>query len=121
MVCSNTKKEKRPKVLFGDTHRIRMHRGKLYMVTNYKDGKLFEIFIYAEKTGSHLSSIGEALGRCISTGLRFGIPAEEFVKQLIGIRSSEPVWDNGRQNLSIPDGIAQVIEDIITKQEEKES
>jgi len=55
----------------------------------------------------------EGVCRAISTGLRYGIPVEEFIKQLEGIRCPMPyMWPEADRVLSCPDAIAQVFKEL---------
>ena len=62
------------------------------------------------KQGGNDSAMAEALSRMISLALRSGVPAANIAKQLINIQDT-PHWDNGKQILSVPDGIAKTILD----------
>ena len=50
----------------------------------------------------------EALSRMISLGLRSGVSPTDIIDQIINIVDI-PVWDRGRQILSVPDAIAKVL------------
>ena len=52
--------------------------------------------------------MAEALSRMISLGLRSGVSPTDVIDQLINI-VDVPVWDRGRQILSVPDAIAKVM------------
>ena len=91
----------------------------LFVVVNLDEDGIHEVFLYMEKMGTHYATITEALGRLLSMALRSGIKVETIINQLEGIRSSEPVWWEGKQILSIPDGIAKVLKMELEKLEEK--
>jgi ribonucleoside-diphosphate reductase alpha chain len=64
------------------------------------------------KTGGCASSQIEAAGRLISLALRSGVKVDAIIKQLIGIRCPQSAWQNGKQVLSCPDAIAQILNHI---------
>ena len=77
--------KKRPKVLYGETHKITNHaKGyNLYLTINYNDGKPFEVFI----DSSHTESVEfiKAISRMASAMLRtthfdLGFVAKELMK-----------------------------------------
>ena len=51
--------------------------------------------------------------------LRAGIPAEEVISQIKGIRGPMPSWSEGGMVLSLPDAIAQILERHITREQPK--
>lgn len=102
---------KRPTILYGSTHEVHLGYGQCWVVVNRDEaGSICEVFCYAEKSGIEVSPYTEALGRCISIGLRHGVPIEEYIDQLKDIKGPTPVWDEGVLILSAPDGIAKVLQ-----------
>ena len=84
-------KQPRPPILTGHTVRIAVGCGHLYLTINYHpDDTPFEIFAHLGKGGGCACSQLEALCRSISLGLRYGIPAEPYVKQLTSIKCPSP-------------------------------
>lgn len=60
---------------------------KLYINAGlYEDGRLGEIFIKADKSGSLASGALDAVAMCISIALQYGLPLEPFISKLIGTR-----------------------------------
>lgn len=100
----------RPQVTRGRTERIPTAHGNMYVTINEDEYGICEVFAQTGKSGGDAAANNEAIARLISTGLRAGIPVEEIIKQLRGIRSSTPVWFNGGMVLSGPDGIAIALE-----------
>lgn len=99
----------RPPVMESKTVQVETGRGKIYVTISFtSDGHPFELFTHHGKAGGNDSAMAEALSRMISLGLRSGVPPTEVIDQLINIVDT-PVWDRGRQILSVPDAIAKVL------------
>ena len=103
----------RPATTWGRTLRIPTAHGNMYVTINEDEYGLCEVFAQTGKSGGDAAANNEAIARLISIGLRAGIPPEELIKQLRGIRSSTPVWFNGGMVLSGPDGIAIALEQYL--------
>ncbi|NMB46347.1 MAG: vitamin B12-dependent ribonucleotide reductase [Firmicutes bacterium] len=100
----------RPQVTTGRTQRIPTAHGNMYVTINEDEYGICEVFAQTGKSGGDAAANNEAIARLISTALRAGVPVEDVIKQLRGIRSSTPVWFNGGMVLSGPDGIAIALE-----------
>ena len=100
----------RPQVTSGRTLRIPTAHGNMYVTINEDEYGICEVFAQTGKSGGDAAANNEAIARLISTALRAGVPVEDIIKQLRGIRSSTPVWFNGGLVLSGPDGIAIALE-----------
>ena len=99
----------RPPVLESKTVQVETGRGKIYVTLSFtSDGHPFELFTNHGKAGGNDSAMAEALSRMISLGLRTGVSPTDVIDQLINI-VDVPVWDRGRQILSVPDAIAKVM------------
>ncbi|MFP3220002.1 MAG: vitamin B12-dependent ribonucleotide reductase [Candidatus Marsarchaeota archaeon] len=101
--------EARPAVLTGMTIRMKTDSGNLYVTINEKDGRMFEVFTTLGKSGAATAAFTEAIGRLISLALRIGADPSAIVKELVGIRGGEPVWQEGERVLSVPDAIGKAI------------
>lgn len=108
-------KTKRPRITESLTVKVRTGCGSAYITPTFIDGKLFECFMHLGKAGGCAIAQGEALLRCISIGLRYGVPVEEYVEQLQGIGCPNPAFDNGKHIRSCPDAIAGVLTEFRTK------
>ena len=102
----------RPEETTGVTRLISTGCGKLYVTVNQDEDGFCEVFAQMGKTGGCASSQIESTGRLISLALRSGVHMEAIVKQINGIRCPHSMWQNGRQVLSCPDAIAQVLSQV---------
>lgn len=97
---TDLKKRPRPKILPSKTVCIDTGCGSLYVTMTFLDGEIFEVFAHMDHADSCMKSQTEAVCRLISSGRRYGVPIEEFIKQLRNIRcgkrgpfsKEEPVW-----------------------------
>ncbi len=114
------RKKPRPKLLKGLTHRITTPLGNTYVTINENGGdQPFEVFLQTSKAGSDTAAVSEAIGRLISYILRLSSPIaprerlREVVKQLGGIGGGRPLGFGSNRVLSLPDGVAQVLNDYL--------
>jgi ribonucleoside-diphosphate reductase alpha chain len=104
-----TRPRKRPDVVTGRTQKILTGYGPLYVTVN-EDGKgLFELFAQIGRGGGYTASFTEGIARLVSLCLRSGVPVDEIIDQLEGIRSPRLALDHGERVFSIPDAIAKAI------------
>ncbi|MEA3272425.1 MAG: adenosylcobalamin-dependent ribonucleoside-diphosphate reductase, partial [Patescibacteria group bacterium] len=102
----------RPKEVRGRTYKIETGYGNLYVTINDDENKEpFEIFATIGKAGGFFAAKSEAICRMVSLSLRSGIGANDVITQLKGIRGPMPSWGEKGMILSIPDAIAQILED----------
>ncbi len=100
----------RPSSIHGTTRKISTGYGDLYVTINEDEEGLFEVFSQIGRSGGFTQSFTESLARLISLALRSGIPPEEIIAQLKGIRSPEIEFAHGEKILSIPDAMAKALE-----------
>lgn len=107
----------RPDIVYGFTQKVNTGHGLMYVTINEVDGKPFELFATIGKSGRSTTAKAEAIGRLISLALRSGIEITDIVKQIKGIGGEMPVFNMARkgQVVSIPDGIAWVLENRYLK------
>ncbi len=116
---SLTKRE-RPVAMKGTTYKINTSYGDLYVTINDDDsGRPFEVFATIGKAGGFFSAKSEGICRLVSLALRSGIPAEDVIRQIKGIRGPMPSWTEWGMVLSLPDAVAQIMEHHITKNQPK--
>jgi ribonucleoside-diphosphate reductase alpha chain len=99
----------RPDVITGRTQKILTGYGALYVTVNEDDKGLFEIFAQIGRGGGYTASFTEGIARLVSLCLRSGVPVDEIIDQLEGIRSPRIAVDHGERVYSIPDAIARAI------------
>jgi ribonucleoside-diphosphate reductase alpha chain len=105
------KPRERPETINGKTTEIKTGCGGMLVNHSYDtDGNLFEVVATIGRGGDCRAASNEVTGRLISLALRSGIPPQEVIKQLKGIRCPNNVWAKGKQILSCPDAIGQVLE-----------
>ena len=88
----------------------------MYVTICDYNGKPLEIFIHIGKSGQMVNTFTEALGRVISIAFQNGVPVEQISKTLININSDKVNWFRFEESdkkpdqiLSIPDGIAKLL------------
>ncbi len=115
-------KKPRATVLKGETHRIGTPLGTTYVTVNENGGdQPFEVFMQTAKAGSDTAAVSEAIGRLISFALRMPSPIsprdrlKEVVNQLGGIGGGRPLGFGPNRVLSLPDGIARVLNSYLNK------
>ncbi|HYE22619.1 MAG TPA: ribonucleoside-diphosphate reductase, adenosylcobalamin-dependent, partial [Verrucomicrobiae bacterium] len=106
---------KRPEVMHGSTYKITTAYGNLYVTVNEDEYGPFEVFSQLGKAGGFFGAQTEAICRMISLSLRSGIGINDVIDQLKGIRGPDPVFHNGERILSLPDAIANVLENHIKR------
>ncbi len=109
---------KRTRLLVGQTVKIKMPQGALYITANMDENAVMrEVFINLGKTGSEEKSYAEAIGRLISKYLQIGGDIREVVDSLKGIKSNSSIsWDQGMKIYSVPDSIAKGLEVMLGMQ-----
>ena len=105
-------KRPRPDITFGTTEKTKIGCGKLYITINSDQYGISEVFTSTGRGGGCRSQ-SEATSRLISLALRSGIPIEEIIHQLKGIRCAAAIKRNGVPNVSCPDAIARAIKNFL--------
>lgn len=98
----------RPDELPCVTTKILTDHGNMYVTITYHKEKPFEVFVQIGKAGTCEKAWAETIGRCISTGLRYGVPVEVYIEQLQGITCTPVAVGDGFVK-SPADGIAQAL------------
>jgi len=123
----NEEKKPRPRYLSGKTYRIQTPLGTTYVTVNENGegkGHPFEVFLMTSKVGSETAAVSEAMGRLISYILRLSSTVsprnrlKEIVRQLSGIGGGRPIGFGQQRVLSLPDGIAQVLQEYLDESDE---
>ena len=95
---------------------------KLYITTGcYDDGSVGEVFLKADRMGSTISGLLDALSMCLSIGLQAGIPLIWFTGKLKSMRfePAGPTTDPLMPRVtSLMDGLARWLETQSTEKEE---
>ncbi len=99
----------RPDVITGRTQKILTGYGALYVTVNEDEKGLFEVFAQIGRGGGYTASFTEGIARLVSLCLRSGVPVDEIIDQLEGIRSPRIAVDHGERVYSIPDAVAKAI------------
>lgn len=99
----------RPRILFGATIRV-SYGTPMYITINEDPKGVREVFVNAGRCGTEVAAHLEAIGRLLSNSLKYGVPCSVIARQLRGIRSN-PIFSSGKIIKSIPDGIAQALEE----------
>lgn len=102
-------KHKRPKITSGRTYKVTTGCGSIYITPCYDGDTLIEVFATLGKAGGCAHCQLEAITRSISLGLKYRIPADEYIRQLRGIRCPSAALDSGKEILSCPDAIVKVL------------
>lgn len=120
-------KKPRPRRLPGNTIFVETPLGKTFVTVNENGGQQpFEVFVNTAKAGSETAAVSEAIGRLISYILRMVSPVtprerlKEVWRQLSGIGGGRPLGFGPNRVRSLPDGVAQAIEEYLKNSEENE-
>ena len=114
----------RPTVLNGTTYRKHTPIGTAYITVNSDrahEDEPFEVFINVAKVGSDVAADAEGLGRLISLVLRMASPlspverVKNVIAQLKSIGSGRQRGFGKNRVMSLPDAVAQVLEEHIGK------
>ncbi|NDJ75182.1 MAG: adenosylcobalamin-dependent ribonucleoside-diphosphate reductase [Chloroflexi bacterium] len=123
----NEDKKPRPRYLPGKTYRVQTPLGTTYVTINENGegaGHPFEVFMHTAKAGSDTAAVSEAVGRLISYTLRISSPVSprkrliEIVRQLRGIGGIRAIGFGPMRVSSLPDGVAQVLQEYLDESAE---
>ena len=103
-------KKKRPTSVPSNTERIECGCGYLYVTIGRVDGEIFEVFAALGRAGGCGYAQNEALTRSITLGIRYGVPVDDYIKQLKEIRCPNMGLDEGKDILSCAHAIAVALE-----------
>lgn len=119
---------KRPNKLNSETFIVETGNGKMYVTISDDHGKPVEVFLFLGKSGQILNTFSEALGRSISLALQNGVPVSKLAGTLRNINSDSAVWHRFEETdtkptqiLSIPDGIAKLLDKYYVNTPEKKN
>jgi ribonucleoside-diphosphate reductase alpha chain len=122
----NEGKKARPRFLTGFTYSVETPLGKAFVTVNENGGNQpFEVFINTAKAGSDTAAVSEAIGRLLSYVLRLTSAIEpsqrlrEAIRQLSGIGGGRSLGFGPKRVRSLPDGVAQVLEEYLRQREER--
>ncbi|NLG97549.1 MAG: adenosylcobalamin-dependent ribonucleoside-diphosphate reductase [Chloroflexi bacterium] len=120
-------KKPRPRFLPGYTYSIQTPLGETFVTINENGhNQPFEVFVNTAKAGSDTAAVSEAIGRLVSYVLRLASPVEpakrlaEVIRQLSGIGGGRPLGFGPNRVRSLPDGIAQVLDDYMSNWKERQ-
>ncbi len=106
----------RPMVVHGSTYKIQTPVGTAFITVNTNgDNEPLEVFINVGKAGTDVYAMATALGRVISTSLRFSSylsPHErvkEMINQMQGIGGARSMGFGKERIRSLPDAVAKVL------------
>jgi ribonucleoside-diphosphate reductase alpha chain len=110
----------RPKRTKGSTIQRTLGCGHIYITINHNgDSHPIEVLTFLGKSGSCSQCQNEALSRAISIGLRYGVPPEEYIEHLKGIKCPNPnMFPKEERNLSCADALANALEEYIADDKE---
>jgi len=121
-------KKPRPRALPGFTYSIETPLGKAFVTINENgSSQPFEVFINTSKAGSDTAAVSEAIGRLVSYILRLASPVEpakrlaEVTRQLAGIGGGRSLGFGPNRVRSLPDGVAQVLNNYIEHWNERQA
>ncbi|MEA3341673.1 MAG: ribonucleoside-diphosphate reductase, adenosylcobalamin-dependent, partial [Chloroflexota bacterium] len=122
----NEAKKARPQRLIGYTYSIETPLGKTFVTVNENgNNQPFEVFVNTSKAGSDTAAVSEAIGRSLSYVLRLSSPIAprdrmvEIVRQLMGIGGRRPLGFGPNRVHSLPDGVAQILQEYLNNTEDK--
>ena len=123
------KRHRRPRRIPNTTYRMDAGHSRFYITVGHiKKGKPYEVFITPalgernSKPNLCEKAWAESLARSISLGLQYGVPAEDYIRQLRGIicvPGADP--ERNRMIKSPADGIAVILQDYMNSNNKGDS
>ncbi len=107
---TDPQKKPRPSSIPCTVTKITTGCGNMYISVGRVDGKIFEVFATLGKSGGCAKSQLEGITRCITVGLRYDVPVEEYIRQLADISCPMPVISKGKNIKSCADAISKVLQ-----------
>lgn len=115
-------KKARPRVVSGSTSRKVTGCGYIYITVNTTDSEIFEIFASLGKAGGCAKAQLEALSRCVTLGLRYGVPVDEYIKQLSNIKCLNPQSiPEDESSVSCADAISRTLQEELDERKKIEA
>lgn len=106
----------RPQILLSKTFSFSIDDISYHVVVTLKDGKPFEVWMFADEAGSEHRAFYEAFGRLTSIALRLLIPIDEICAEMVGVKSVPTInYDpNGESVIyaSATDAVGRLILDL---------
>ena len=97
----------RPRKVESNTIQVNTGCGHMYVTVEFLSGKPIGVFASLGKSGGCGAAQNEALGRAISLGLKYGVPPEDFLDELKGVRCPNPKnFPKEQRCLSCAEGVA---------------
>lgn len=106
-------KVKRPRVTHSDTVKVVTGCGNAYITPSFIGDRVQEVFVHLGKAGGCAIAQSEALCRCISIGLRYGVPLSEYIEQLEGISCPSHALDGELEVKSCADGLGHILRQYV--------
>lgn len=111
---------KRPEIVVGIDEKSRTPYEKPLFVTlglDFSTNTRYETFINVGEAGSDLKAINEGFGKLISLALQYGVPLEEVITKLKGIKGETQAGIGPEKVSSLPDAISKALEKAEKKAE----
>ena len=100
----------RPKVVGGLIVKVTTGCGNMYIQLGWWNGSIHEVFATLGRGGGCAMGYGEALTRSVTVGLRRGVPVDDYIDQLRGVRCPNPMLFPKEDAVqSCPDALAKVL------------
>ena len=112
----------RPNVIKGQTEKVKMPGGKLYVTSNFTDEDgIVEMFISAGERSTEVNALCNYIGRLISIARKYNVPLQDIVSQGYKVPGGEPFFykgfldKKGRLLKNIPSTISHILNRFLSK------